>query len=85
VNRPSLILADEPTGSLDSASMDEVLASFDEVVRRGTALLVATHDPRVAERMRRVIRMHDGRLESTTELAGPIVVPLRRGTDSVGS
>lgn len=63
VNRPSLILADEPTGSLDSASMEEVLASFDEVVGQGTALLVATHDPRVGQRMNRTIRMHDGKVD----------------------
>jgi putative ABC transport system ATP-binding protein len=62
VNRPALILADEPTGSLDSASTAAVLDALDEVVRDGTALLVATHDPRVAERMGRVIRMHDGGL-----------------------
>jgi len=70
VNRPSVILADEPTGSLDSESMEEVLASFDEVVRQGTALLVATHDPRVAERMGRVLRMHDGRLEAAVSAVG---------------
>jgi ABC-type lipoprotein export system ATPase subunit len=60
VNRPALILADEPTGSLDSAATEAVLDSFDEIVRDGTTLLVATHDPRVASRMRRIIRMRDG-------------------------
>jgi len=62
VNRPGLILADEPTGSLDSASTEAVLDSFDEIVRQGTALLVATHDSRVASRMPRILRMHDGTL-----------------------
>jgi putative ABC transport system ATP-binding protein len=62
VNRPALILADEPTGSLDSAATLAVLDSFDEIVREGTTLLVATHDPRVAGRMRRLIRMRDGLL-----------------------
>lgn len=60
VNRPALILADEPTGSLDSASTEAVLDSFDEIVREGTTLLVATHDPRVASRMRRIVHMQDG-------------------------
>ena len=60
VNRPALILADEPTGSLDSAATETVLDSFDEIVREGTTLLVATHDPRVAGRMHRIIHMRDG-------------------------
>jgi len=64
VNRPALILADEPTGSLDSAATEAVLASFDEIVRTGTSLLVATHDPRVASRMSRTVHMRDGALES---------------------
>jgi len=64
VNRPALILADEPTGSLDSAATEAVLAGFDDIVREGTTLLVATHDPRVAGRMRRIIRMRDGAVET---------------------
>jgi ABC-type lipoprotein export system ATPase subunit len=63
INRPALILADEPTGSLDTASTAAVLDALDEVVRDGTALLVATHDPLVAARMGRVVRMRDGGLE----------------------
>ena len=62
VNRPAIILADEPTGSLDSAATEAVLDSFDEIVLQGTALLVATHDARVASRMHRIVRMEDGRL-----------------------
>ena len=62
VNRPALILADEPTGSLDSAATEAVLDSFDEIVREGTTLLVATHDLRVAGHMRRIIYMRDGAL-----------------------
>jgi putative ABC transport system ATP-binding protein len=62
VNRPALVLADEPTGSLDSAATDAVLDSFDDVVREGTTLLMATHDPRVASRMQRIVHMEDGAL-----------------------
>jgi len=60
VNHPALILADEPTGSLDSSSTASVLDTFDEIVKDGTTLLVATHDPRVAARKKRIERMHDG-------------------------
>ena len=67
INRPALILADEPTGSLDTGSAEAVLDALDEVRNEGTALLVATHDPRVAVRMQRTIRMSDGRIVERTE------------------
>jgi len=62
-NQPRLVLADEPTGSLDSASARTVLAALDEVCAAGTALLIVTHDAAVAERARRTLRMRDGRIE----------------------
>jgi putative ABC transport system ATP-binding protein len=73
VNRPAIILADEPTGSLDSAATDAVLDSFDDVVREGTTLLMATHDPRVASRMQRIVHMEDGALlpDHTTAVMRP--------------
>lgn len=57
VNRPAIVLADEPTGSLDAASADAVLAAFDDVVASGAALVVVTHDPRVAARAGRVVTL----------------------------
>lgn len=62
VNRPALVLADEPTGSLDSQTAATVLALLAEINAAGTALLVATHDAGVAARGRR-LAMRDGRLE----------------------
>jgi ABC-type lipoprotein export system ATPase subunit len=62
VNGPRLVLADEPTGSLDSRSTDTVMRALEEVRARGAALLVVTHDASVAERASRVIRMADGAL-----------------------
>ena len=62
INRPALLFADEPTGSLDSRSSQAVLAMIDEVRAQGAAVLMATHDPAVAARMHRQIRIHDGRL-----------------------
>jgi len=62
VNRPRLVLADEPTGSLDSENAAKVLDALLSVVSDTTALLVVTHDPHVAVRMRRTIRVSDGRL-----------------------
>lgn len=63
-NRPELVLADEPTGNLDEATADKVLAQFLELVRgQGSAALVATHNERLAMRMDRYVRLHDGVLE----------------------
>src|ERR1700682_5951359 len=60
-NRPGLILADEPTGSLDSAAGEGVLNLLEDLNRRGATVVLVTHDPEVARRARRVVRMIDGR------------------------
>jgi ABC-type lipoprotein export system ATPase subunit len=62
INAPALLIADEPTGSLDSRSSEAVLSMIDEVRAQGTAILMATHDPAVAAHMQRQVRIHDGRL-----------------------
>ncbi|NUR28998.1 MAG: ABC transporter ATP-binding protein [Catenulispora sp.] len=62
VNRPSLLLADEPTGNLDSATAAAVLALLEDLVRDGITLLIITHDPAVAARAKRHVRIADGRL-----------------------
>lgn len=63
-NRPSLVLADEPTGNLDEHTSDIVFAEFVRLVREeGSAALVATHNERLAARMDRVVRLHEGILE----------------------
>ena len=59
-NRPGLILADEPTGSLDSTAGEGVLSLLDDLNRRGATVVLVTHDPEVARRARRVVRMIDG-------------------------
>jgi macrolide transport system ATP-binding/permease protein len=60
-NRPGLILADEPTGSLDSTAGEGVLTLLEDLNRRGATVVLVTHDPEVARRARRVVRMIDGR------------------------
>jgi ABC-type lipoprotein export system ATPase subunit/ABC-type lipoprotein release transport system permease subunit len=60
-NRPGLILADEPTGSLDSAAGEGVLSLLEDLNRRGATVVLVTHDPEVARHARRVVRMIDGR------------------------
>jgi putative ABC transport system ATP-binding protein len=63
VNQPSLILADEPTGNLDTKTGLEILDIFDQMHARGETILIVTHDPRIAERCERVVSIVDGRIE----------------------
>jgi putative ABC transport system ATP-binding protein len=62
VNDPALILADEPTGSLDSATSDEILSLFETLHRDGRTIIVVTHATEVAGRARRQITLHDGQV-----------------------
>ena len=66
VSDPLIILADEPTGNLDSTSGQEILGVFDELNRQGKTLIVVTHDPNTARHASRAIRLRDGRVESDT-------------------
>jgi len=61
-NRPALVLADEPTGSLDTASAELVLSALSAIVSTGAALVLATHDHGVAQRGARLVKMCDGKL-----------------------
>ncbi|MCY4620762.1 MAG: ABC transporter ATP-binding protein [bacterium] len=60
--RPAILICDEPTGNLDSASTESVLELFDDLRSDGLTLLVVTHDDAVSARADRIVRMHDGRL-----------------------
>ncbi len=64
VTRPSIILADEPTGNLDSKTGVEILALFEELYEQGNTLIVVTHEEDVARHARRIVRLRDGLIES---------------------
>jgi putative ABC transport system ATP-binding protein len=68
-NRPGLLLADEPTGELDRTTGEQIAALLDRVNADGTALVIVTHDPALAERCTRVLTMRDGRIESESSAA----------------
>ena len=64
VNRPSILLADEPTGNLDSKTGDEIMFLFAELHRQGNTIILVTHEEYIAEHAHRIIRVRDGVVES---------------------
>jgi putative ABC transport system ATP-binding protein len=69
-NDPVIILADEPTGNLDSTSGTEILTILDDLHKRGKTLIIVTHDSEIAARAQRIIHLHDGRVERNVVNAG---------------
>jgi putative ABC transport system ATP-binding protein len=66
VNRPSLLLADEPTGNLDSTTSEEIMRVFGELHAQGQTIVVVTHEASIAKHAERVVVLRDGRLDSDT-------------------
>lgn len=72
VNRPSILLADEPTGNLDTRSGEEIMAIFQQLNREGATILLVTHEREIAEHARRIIGFRDGRLVKDELVVKPI-------------
>ena len=64
VNRPSIILADEPTGNLDSTTGEEIMGLFNDLWRGGNTMIIVTHEEEVARNAKRILRIRDGLLAS---------------------
>jgi putative ABC transport system ATP-binding protein len=64
VNNPSLILADEPTGNLDSKTSIEIMGLFEEIHKKGNTIVIVTHEPDIANHCHRIVRLRDGVVES---------------------
>ncbi len=73
VNRPSIILADEPTGNLDTKTGREIMYLFEQLYRKGNTLLVVTHENDVAQHARRIVRLVDGEVDSDVQVDNPVL------------
>lgn len=76
VTQPAIILADEPTGNLDTRASVEVMAIFQKVHEAGNTILIVTHEPEIAEYTRRVVRFRDGHIEGDEQVKNPKVAAL---------
>jgi putative ABC transport system ATP-binding protein len=70
-NHPSIILADEPTGNLDTKTGEDIMRLFEQLYRRGNTLVVVTHEDEIAQHARRIIRLRDGLIESDVRVEHP--------------
>ena len=82
VGEPDILLADEPTGNLDSKSGEAVMALLDELNAKGATILMVTHDPHYATRARRIVRLHDGQVVDETTADEPPPLHLGDKTDA---
>lgn len=72
VNDPAILLADEPTGNLDSKISEEIMSLFAEIHRKGNTLVMVTHEEDIAKHAHRIIRLKDGLVETDTINENPV-------------
>jgi len=71
VNNPSILLADEPTGNLDSKTGIEIMHLFEALHKAGNTILLVTHEEEIAQHARRIIRLRDGKIETDERVESP--------------
>jgi putative ABC transport system ATP-binding protein len=76
VNRPSILLADEPTGNLDTKTGEEIMALFEELHHQGNTIILVTHEESIAEHAHRIIRVRDGLVENDSPAPKRIATPV---------
>lgn len=77
VNRPSIILADEPTGNLDSRTGEDIMRLFADLHRKGNTIILVTHEDDIAQYAHRLVRIFDGRIASDEPVKNPRIDPVR--------
>lgn len=82
VNDPAIILADEPTGNLDTKTSIEIMGLFEEIHSKGNTVILVTHEPDIAEHAHRIVRLRDGMVESDEQNPNPISVRGRLGANA---
>jgi putative ABC transport system ATP-binding protein len=78
VNKPSIILADEPTGNLDTVTGEEIMAAFERIWSQGNTIILVTHEADIAQHARRIVRMRDGHIESDEPNPSPKIMATAR-------
>lgn len=73
VNQPAILLADEPTGNLDSTSSEEIISIFQQLNQEGVTIILVTHEADIAQHTHRVIKFYDGRLDSDEKIDSPLL------------
>ena len=73
VNSPSILLADEPTGNLDTKTGDEIMLLFEELYRAGNTIILVTHENEIAKYARRIVRLRDGLVEKNVPVLNPVL------------
>jgi putative ABC transport system ATP-binding protein len=87
INRPSIVLADEPTGNLDTHTGQEIMAAFAQIWRQGNAVILVTHEADIAAHAHRIVRMRDGKIAGDernphpTSVAPPVAAPAAAAVD----
>jgi putative ABC transport system ATP-binding protein len=87
VNNPSIILADEPTGNLDSASSEDIMAVFQELNREGATIVLVTHEPDISQHTKRIVAFRDGKLIKDEIVAKPVdarkMISVRKAQEAI--
>jgi len=73
VNNPSILLADEPTGNLDTKTGNEIMLLFEELYKAGNTIILVTHENEIAEYSRRIVRLRDGIIETDEKVSNPVL------------
>jgi putative ABC transport system ATP-binding protein len=82
VTEPAIILADEPTGNLDTKTGEDIMSLFNEIYEQGNTIILVTHEEYIAEHAERIIRIRDGLIEKD-QVVKNRYIPMKNGTSKI--